>query len=97
MNVPKEFQGKKRSAGTIYFQMLFVPNGAPLPNENNGPIKQTPDDYLKQFRVEGNLQIKIPFAYNLIASDSGLMGNKSDPFVKFTPAGSKKEYKYYYF
>ena len=77
--------------------MLFVPNGAPIPNDNNGPIKQTPDDYLKQFRVEGTLQVKIPFAYNLIASDSGLMGNKSDPFVKFTPAGStKKEYKYFW-
>ena len=94
LDVPKDFQGKSRSAGNLYVQMRFVAEGTEQPAEQCSPdIKETPEQYLKQFRSVGTLQVLVKFAYNLIACDSGMMGSKSDPYVKFKPVGCNKEFQ----
>jgi Ca2+-dependent lipid-binding protein len=94
LKIPDDFIKTKTSAGDIYFQAYFLPNPLPTPTENHAAlIKQTPQDYLKQFTVTGILEIKVLFAWGLIKSDSGLTGSSADPYVKFTPVGCKEQQK----
>jgi Ca2+-dependent lipid-binding protein len=94
LKIPDDFIKTKTSAGEIYLQAYFLPNPLPSPTENHAPlIKQTPQDYLKQFTVTGILEIKVLFAWGLLKSDSGMTGSSADPYVRFTPVGCKEQQK----